>query len=374
MQTSDRSKPVTRTPSATQRNENVSRPDLADQEEEYKQLEAKTAALVEEAEQVLRNQDKLLNEKPAVARNYSLLDQVDTDDIYDKFQPKIGDGVAIIDDKQIDYVSIQAKAKTTFDKTVYDIETKVNQRDTNKIFNSYSNNDDENDDVLPAAAKDMGTEAKIRFLKARLRVMQEELERMHTECIKRVSEDMHADAGTLPYSLDDENEKLTIKMKETDDERSRLSRVITSLQDQLEKHKKLSTDSKTKLDTTEIELSSVKKEIDQMKRQTKKQSQEQNQSDTKLNRALEEAERYKQQLQKMQSTTKDLTEQDKKKIEQLTNENRKLEKQRLELMNAFKRQLKLIDVLKKQKLHLEASKLLQFTEEEFVKAIEWNVT
>ena len=32
-------------------------------------------------------------------------------------------------------------------------------------------------------------EAKIRFLKARLRVMQEELERMHTECVKRVSSD-----------------------------------------------------------------------------------------------------------------------------------------------------------------------------------------
>jgi hypothetical protein len=32
------------------------------------------------------------------------------------------------------------------------------------------------------------SEAKIRFLKARLRVMQEELERMHTECVKRVSD------------------------------------------------------------------------------------------------------------------------------------------------------------------------------------------
>ena len=30
-------------------------------------------------------------------------------------------------------------------------------------------------------------EAKIRFLKARLRVMQEELERIQTECVKRVS-------------------------------------------------------------------------------------------------------------------------------------------------------------------------------------------
>jgi len=64
----------------------------------------------------------------------------------------------------------------------------------------------------------------------------------------------------------------------------------------------------------------------------------------------------------------------KKKIEQLTNENRRLEKQRLELMNAFKRQLKLIDILKKQKLHLEASKMLQFAEEDFCKAIEWNTS
>lgn len=63
------------------------------------------------------------------------------------------------------------------------------------------------DDIFPGAAKDMGSgkrvrvkiiqyfslfylfisEAKIRFLKARLRVMQEELERMHTECAKRVN-------------------------------------------------------------------------------------------------------------------------------------------------------------------------------------------
>jgi hypothetical protein len=141
-------------------------------------------------------------------------------------------------------------------------------------------------------------------------------------------------------------------VKESDDDRTRLNRVISTLQDQFDKSKKLNMETKSKLDTTEVELNSLRKECEQTKRQTKKQQQDQTQTDTKLNRALEEAERYKQQLTKMQQTTKDVAEQDKKKIEQLTNDNRRLEKQRLELMNAFKRQLKLIDILKKQKVNI----------------------
>ena len=53
-----------------------------------------------------------------------------------------------------------------------------------------------------------------------------------------------------------------------------------------------------------------------------------------------------------------------------TNEIRKLERQRSELINAFKKQGQLIEILKQQKLHLEAARLLQFTEEEFSKLIE----
>ncbi|CAF3178887.1 unnamed protein product [Rotaria socialis] len=383
-------KPSARTPKP--------RNDYADQEEEYKrlnaQLEAKTQALVEEADQVLRNQNRFVSTDNN-DRTYSLLDQVDTDDqlfgdlqiasshtrdlrrppsatyheenlsaknrkpSVTKFHPRVGDDVATVDnhryDQSIDHTILQDQARNTFDRTVADIETKINRTKSSVNTNAIDNDED---DIFPGAAKDMGSEAKIRFLKARLRVMQEELERMHTECVKR----------------EEENERISLKVKESDDDRSRLNRVVTTLQDQLEKYKKLSSDTKSKLDTTEVELSSLRKEFDQTKRHTKKQQQDQTQTDTKLNRALEEAERYKQQLNKMQQSTKDINEQDKKKIEQLTNENRRLEKQRLELMNAFKRQLKLIDILKKQKLHLEASKMLQFAEEEFCKAIEWNTS
>lgn len=57
-------------------------------------------------------------------------------------------------------------------------------------------------------------------------------------------------------------------------------------------------------------------------------------------------------------------------MEKLVDDNRKLERQRNELMAAFKKQMKLIEILKRQKMHIESAKLLAFTEEEFIKVLE----
>lgn len=49
-----------------------------------------------------------------------------------------------------------------------------------------------------------------------------------------------------------------------------------------------------------------------------------------------------------------------------------LRKQRIDLITAYKRQLMLIDNLKRQNLCLEQAKLIDFAEKEFIKVLDWH--
>ncbi|KAL6082518.1 hypothetical protein STEG23_022828 [Scotinomys teguina] len=113
-------------------------------------------------------------------------------------------------------------------------------------------------------------------------------------------------------------------------------------------------------------------ELENKRRLEKQAATSQSATEVRLNRALEESEKYKLELSKLRQSNKDIANEDHQKIEVLKSENKKLERQKGELMIGFKKQLKLIDILKRQKMHIEAAKMLSFSEEEFMKALEWN--
>ncbi|XP_055516939.1 testis-expressed protein 9 [Leucoraja erinacea] len=175
----------------------------------------------------------------------------------------------------------------------------------------------------------------------------------------------------VAISKDDENNTLTSHVKEVEEERIRLQKATNIQQSQIEKYKSLAEEAQKKSDGLQQQALALQKELETQKRAQKQFVTNHNATEVRLNRALEETDKYKAELNKVKQSNKDITNQEKLTIEQLKLENNKLEKQKNELMTGFKKQMKLIDILKRQKMHVEAAKLLSFTEEEFIKALEW---
>ncbi|KFO26056.1 Testis-expressed sequence 9 protein [Fukomys damarensis] len=211
------------------------------------------------------------------------------------------------------------------------------------------------DEIFSGVSKDIGTKAQIRFLKAKLHVMQEELDNVVCECNRK----------------EDDIQDLKAQVKNFEEDRTRQQRTINIQQSQIEKYKNLFEEANKKCDGLQQQLSSAERELENKKRLQKQTATSQSATEVRLNRALEEAEKYKLELSKLKQNNKDIANEEHQKIEVLKSENKKLEKQKEELMIGFKKQLKLIDVLKRQKMHIEAAKMLSFTEEEFMKALEW---
>nr|XP_019823397.1 PREDICTED: testis-expressed sequence 9 protein-like [Bos indicus] len=102
-----------------------------------------------------------------------------------------------------------------------------------------------NDDIFSGVSEDIGTEAQIRFLKAKLRVMQEELDNVVCERNK----------------TEDEVQDLKSQLKNFEEDCVRQQRTINLQQSQTEKFKTLFEEANKKCDGLQQQLSSVERVI-----------------------------------------------------------------------------------------------------------------
>nr|XP_051677945.1 testis-expressed protein 9 isoform X2 [Oryctolagus cuniculus] len=340
------------------------RRDLLAQEEEYKrlnaELEAKTADLVRQAEEVIRDQQEVRS-RPISSQiksyeeegDYSLRGLLSDEGMINlhsetKLKTKNSGPVNKVQNKLLSAnkgkkTNSSAKLKYSDVHTADDVAIPEDFSDFSlaKTISKIEGQLEEeglpecvDDDIFSGISKDIGTEAQIRFLKAKLRVMQEELDNVVCECNKK----------------EDEIQDLKSQVKNFEEDCGRQQRTINMQQSQLEKYKTLFEEANKKCDGLQQQLSSVERELENKNRLQKQAAASQSATEVRLNRAVEEAEKYKLELNKLRQNNKDIANEEHKKIEVLKAENKKLEKQKGELMMGFKKQLKLIDVLKRQKM------------------------
>lgn len=197
-------------------------------------------------------------------------------------------------------------------------------------------------------------EATIRLHKARIKGLED-------ECSK------------LTQALTERDKQLAEAKKENKalkTEQGNWAKTQKTLELQVEKLKRAAADAESGLVQRELALKELSKEGGKAEKEKRAGEAESRARDIRLQRALEEVDKYKAMLADVKAGERDGKDVQKGEAARLLAENKKLERQRAELIVAFKKQLKLIDVLKRQKLHLEASRALQFTEQEFLSVLE----
>lgn len=216
-------------------------------------------------------------------------------------------------------------------------------------------------DVSPVASPSaapspvVGAEAASRIKKAQSKQLKERLE-------EAVEAEREASRGRAAA------EELASKAEA---EVKALRREVAALRTSVDKETKLRTEAQADLAAAKRELAAVSRAARESGRQAQQIGNEHRASDVRLQRALEEGEKHKAALQRARQDVRESTNEARKDRDKLQGQIRKLDRQKAELLAAFRKQLKLIDVLKRQKLHMEAARLLAFTEDDFMKVVSW---
>lgn len=196
-----------------------------------------------------------------------------------------------------------------------------------------------------------------RFLKSKIVVLEEDHERM--------SQEMKQQKELLDKAVE--------RSKKFEQQRDQAYAKHNAIVEQLGKTEAQLEEMTLKLKERSSEQTSQQKELELVRRELKVVTQTNSNLEKRLFRATEDVENARNALLLMKNTERELKEASSKDNEAKDKQIRSLKKQRADLLNAYKKQLFLIDNLKRQNICMEQSKMLSFSEKEFTKILEWKL-
>ena len=178
--------------------------------------------------------------------------------------------------------------------------------------------------------------------------------------------------------LENKGKNISDETKKYQNQLNNLNSKCESIKDSIKDFNKLCKEHEKELLSSKTVLFSFKsafkiknlKVLENVQKDHKKFENESNKKNLRINRLQEEIDKLKIQSKTEKVSKTEKTNDVKKSNETLQQENQILLKQRIDLLQAFKKQLKLIDTLKRERTHLEAAQLFHYTQNEFLKALE----
>lgn len=196
--------------------------------------------------------------------------------------------------------------------------------------------------------------AELKVLRARVEQLEQTAKALHAQGVESQTQLRQARAETR--ALEEDN--------------ARMAKRAAQHKAQAARHKAEMEEAETRGRELAHRLEAARGEARTLEKEGRKQETEAQTRAARLNRALQEVERYKEMLKQQQQSRRANTDSSRSETRRLEGEVRRVTQQRDELLAAFRKQMRLIDVLKRQKMHLEASKMLSFTEDEFSRVLD----
>ncbi|XP_071455757.1 testis-expressed protein 9 [Hetaerina americana] len=220
------------------------------------------------------------------------------------------------------------------------------------IFNTPREN--VHSDLIKYSKKSSASGNIIRILNSKIKILQSEVTTLRSDYRKKV----------------DELKKCQNSMNQLDEEKCKALSQIRSLKEENIQCLAFSNDITSKLHLRDTENASLKKEVENLKRELKSVTQGMNHNEVRMNRALEEIDRLKNALQASNLHEKELHTSARHNADHLTSVIKKLEKQKLEILHAFRKQVQLIENMKSQKEAQEASLMVKLAEKNFTELLD----